>query len=139
MFILVLLLARAAYLRKGLWAMPSSVNTNTSLPAMSYYSLENTVNELFSGCSVTKEKCNQIAAQLTGEPVEPVQLQGAFSYTVAASKLLVQFRAPESPLDPNTPDLARKIYGNVVPACVNGGVIGPAPSLKVYVMEKVPE
>ncbi|KAE8151306.1 hypothetical protein BDV25DRAFT_139027 [Aspergillus avenaceus] len=35
-------------------------------------------------------------------------------------------------------DLAREIYGSIVPTCLNRGVIGPAPSLTVYVMEKVP-
>lgn len=70
--------------------------------------------------------------------MEPVPLQGAFSYTVAAGKLLVQFRVPESLLDTKTLGLARKIYGDVVPACFNKGVIGPSPSLTVYVMDKIP-
>jgi hypothetical protein len=34
--------------------------------------------------------------ELAGEAVKPVWLQGAFSYTVTAEKLLVQFRVPES-------------------------------------------
>lgn len=109
------------------------------IPAgMSYYSLEDTINQFFSGRAVTREECDRIATELAREAVYPVPLQGAFSYTVAAGKLLVQFRDPESLLDTGTIDLARKIYGNVVPACVNRGAIGPSSSLAVYVMDKVP-
>ncbi|KAL1855034.1 hypothetical protein Plec18170_004448 [Paecilomyces lecythidis] len=105
---------------------------------MSYYSLQDTINEFFSGRTVTQKECDQIAAEVTGEAVKPVQLQGAFSYTVAARGLIVQFRVPESLLDTEKMDLARKIYGNIVPSCGNKGVIGPPPSLTIYVMEKVP-
>lgn len=105
---------------------------------MSYYSLQNTINECFSGRTVTQKECDQVAAEVTGEAVNPVQLQGAFSYTVAARGLIVQFRVPESLLDTEKMDLARKIYGNIVPSCGNKGVIGPPPSLTIYVMEKVP-
>ncbi|RHZ48874.1 amphiphysin [Aspergillus thermomutatus] len=87
---------------------------------------------------VTREECDRAAAEITGQSVEPVRLQGAFSYTVAAGELLVQFRVPESLLDTERLALARKIYGSVVPACVNRGVIGPSPSLTVYVMDKIP-
>ncbi|RDW81273.1 aminoglycoside phosphotransferase family protein [Aspergillus mulundensis] len=105
---------------------------------MAYYSLDNTINEFFSACTVTQEECDKTAAKLTGNPVEPVQLQGAFSYTVTAGNLIVQFREPKSPLDTKTLDLARNIYGSVVPACTYKGTMGPAPSLSVYVMDKVP-
>ncbi|KAJ5882722.1 uncharacterized protein N7473_011156 [Penicillium subrubescens] len=105
---------------------------------MSYYSLEDTINRFFSGRTVTREQCDQIAVEITGEAVEPVRLQGAFSYTVAARGLLVQFRVPESLLDTEKLGLARKIFGNVVPSCVNKGVIGSSPSLTIYVMKKVP-
>lgn len=105
---------------------------------MSYYSLEDTIDRFFSGCTVTREECDRAAAKITGEAVEPVQLQGAFSYTVTAGEHLVQFRVPESLLDTERLALARKIYGSVVPACVNKGVIGPSPSLTVYVMDKIP-
>lgn len=105
---------------------------------MSYYSLEDTIDRFFSGCTVTREECDRAAAKITGEAVEPVQLQGAFSYTVTAGEHLVQFRVPESLLDTERLALARKIYGSVVPACVNKGVIGPSASLTVYVMDKIP-
>lgn len=105
---------------------------------MSNYSLEDAVSQFFSSCNVTRDECDRTAAELTGESVEPVRLQGAFSYTVAGGELLVQFRVSESLLDTKKLSLARKIYGDVVPACVNRGVIGPSPSLTVYVMDKVP-
>lgn len=105
---------------------------------MSYYSLEDTINHFFSGSTVTREECDRTAAEITGEAVGPVWLQGAFSYTVASRERLIQFRVSESLLDIERLSLARKIYGDVVPACVNRGVIGPPPSLTVYVMDKVP-
>ncbi|CRG82986.1 Tudor domain-containing protein 15 [Talaromyces islandicus] len=87
---------------------------------------------------ITREKCDRRATELAGQAVEPVQLQGAFSYTLAAGNLVVQFRDCDSLLDTKTVDLAREIYGNMVPACVNKGVIGPPPSLTVYLMDKAP-
>ncbi|KAJ5171793.1 hypothetical protein N7492_004386 [Penicillium capsulatum] len=98
---------------------------------MSCYSLKDTINGFFSGCTATKDECDRAAAESTGQAVEPVRLQGAFGYTVAAGKLLVQFRVPESLLDTKTLDLARKIHGDVVPTCFNKGVIGPSPSLTI--------
>jgi hypothetical protein len=105
---------------------------------MSYYSLEDTINQFFSSCTITREECDRTATELTGEAMKPVQLQGAFSYTVAAGEFLVQFRVSESLLDTKTLDLARKIYGNIVPTCIKKGVIGSSPSLTVYVMNKLP-
>ncbi|KAJ5783166.1 hypothetical protein N7457_004940 [Penicillium paradoxum] len=105
---------------------------------MSYYSLQDTIDQFFSGCTVTQEECDRTAAEITGEAVQPVRLQGAFSYTVAGQELLVQFRVPGSLLNTERLSLARKIYGNIVPACVNRGVLGLSPSLAVYVMDKVP-
>lgn len=108
-------------------------------PTMSHYSLEDTINEFFYGRTVTQDQCDQTATELTGQVVEPVQLQGAFSYTLAAGEqLLVQFRGLDSLLDTKVVDLAREIYGDIVPACVNRGVIGPPPSLTVCLMDKVP-
>lgn len=46
----------------------------------------------------------------------------------AAQELLVQFRVPESLFDMERLCLARKTYGNVVPACVNKGFLGSSPS-----------
>lgn len=105
---------------------------------MQYYSLDGTINEFFSRCTVTWDECDQKAVQLTGEAVRPVPIQGSFSYTVAGEKLLVQFRASHSPLDTERLALARTIHGDVVPACVAKETFGPSPALTVYVMEKVP-
>ncbi|KAL4948880.1 hypothetical protein BDW69DRAFT_175635 [Aspergillus filifer] len=105
---------------------------------MSYYSLEDTIDQFFSGCTVTREECDRAAVEITGEVVEPVRLQGAFSYTVAAGERLVQFRSSESLLDIERLSLARKIYGNVVPACVKRDVMAVSPSLTIYVMDKIP-
>jgi hypothetical protein len=109
--------------------------SNYKLHKMSLYSLDDTISQFFANCTVTREKCNQKAVELAGEAVKPVWLQGAFSYTVATEKLLVQFRVPESLLDTKILDLARKIHGRFVPVCLRSSVFG---SLAVYVMEKVP-
>lgn len=58
--------------------------------------------------------------------------------SVTAGAHLVQFRVPKSLLDTERLALARKIYGSVMPAYVNKGVIGPSPSLTVYAMDKIP-
>ncbi|KAL5355194.1 hypothetical protein BJX96DRAFT_170438 [Aspergillus floccosus] len=105
---------------------------------MRYYSLEDTINEFFSGCTVTRDECDQKAVQLTGEPVRPVPIQGSFSYTVAGEKLLVQFRVSHSLIDTERLALARKIHGDVVPTCVAKETFGASPALTVYVMDKVP-
>lgn len=105
---------------------------------MSLYSLDDTINQFFVNCPVTREECDRKAVELAGEAVKSVWLQGAFSYTVAGEKLLARFRVPESLLDTNILDLARKVHGSFVPVCLKSGVVGPAPSLAVYVMEKVP-
>ncbi|KAJ5494021.1 hypothetical protein N7463_010108, partial [Penicillium fimorum] len=92
----------------------------------------------FSNCTVTRDECDQTAAEIAGEAVKPVQLQGAFSYTVATGNLLVQFHVSDSLFDTKILGLAREIYGNIVPASINKGFIGPSPSLAVYVMDMIP-
>lgn len=106
---------------------------------MHYYSLEGTINQFFSGRTITQEECDRQASEFTGETVKPVPIQGAFSYTVAGGNMVVQFRTSESLLNTKILALARKIYGNVVPACIDKGIIGQPPSsLNFYVMDKIP-
>lgn len=109
------------------------------LAEMIYYSLQDTINDFFSECTTTQEECNLVATEIIGESVQPVQLQGAFSYTVATQEHIVQFRVAESPLDTERLKLARKIYGDVVPICDKRGVVGTPPSpLTIYVISKIP-
>lgn len=105
---------------------------------MSYFSLEDSFNHFFSGCTITRKECDRTGTEITSEAVGPVRLQGAFSYTVVARERLIQFRVSKSLLDIERLGLARKIYSNVVPAYVNRGVIGLPRSLTVYVIDKVP-
>lgn len=102
---------------------------------MTVYSLGSAINEFFSRFTVTRDECDRAAAEITGENVEPVQLQGAFSYTVASRESIVQFRAPESLLDTEKTTLAREIYGKIVPSCTSKGMIG---SLTIYRIDKAP-
>ncbi|OAR02684.1 hypothetical protein LLEC1_00706 [Akanthomyces lecanii] len=49
--------------------------------------------------SVTQERCDTEAEEITGQSVTPTLSQGGASYTVAGGRLVVQFRTPSSVLD----------------------------------------
>jgi hypothetical protein len=49
------------------------------------YSLDNAINRFFeSETTVIRQECDQFAVSPVGEPIIPVPIQGAFSYTVTA-------------------------------------------------------
>ncbi|KAH7021350.1 uncharacterized protein B0I36DRAFT_367765 [Microdochium trichocladiopsis] len=48
---------------------------------------------------VSQTQCNDKARDMTGKLVTPTACQGGNSYTVDAGQVIVQFRAPDSPLD----------------------------------------
>jgi hypothetical protein len=106
------------------------------------YSLDNAINRFFESESiVTRQECDEFAVSLVGEPVIPVPIQGAFSYTVTAGAeqiKIVQFRAQSSVLDKEALDLARKICGQFVAQCTYYGTIGQSSPLAVYVIHKLP-
>ncbi|KAK8121776.1 hypothetical protein PG984_010446 [Apiospora sp. TS-2023a] len=107
------------------------------------YTLEGAIQDFFNtfgGSSVTKSDCDAKAVALVGEPLNPVPIQGHFSYTVVAGPSqahIVQFRAAQSKLDMAIVDLAVTIHPDFVPRCTYHGQIGgDASPLHIYVMEK---
>jgi hypothetical protein len=109
----------------------------------SVYSADKVINMFFkSQTTVSRQECDELALSLVGGPVNPVPIQGAFSYTVIAGSnqsKIVQFRAQSSVLDMEVLNLARAIHGQFVATCTYHGVIGCQPSpVSVYVMERLP-
>ena len=106
------------------------------------YSLKDTINDFFaSHPPVTQQQCDKLAVSLVGGPVNPVPIQGSFSYTVIAGaqqSKIVQFRDANSDLDTEILDLARQVHGQVVAAYTFHGQIGQSSPLSIYLMEKLP-
>lgn len=107
-----------------------------------HYCLEDTVNEFFaSHPPLTPQQCNELAISLIGGPVNPVPIQGSFSYTVTAGAQqtkIVQFRDANSDLDTEILDLARRVHGQLVAASVFHGQVGQPSPLSIYSMQKLP-
>jgi hypothetical protein len=82
---------------------------------------------------VTKEECNDAAANITGSTVSPTPIQGSTSYTVTAGTKAVQFR--HSALNLEIMEQARKTYGSFVPICKSRGMLA---EVHVYEMDLVP-
>lgn len=112
------------------------------------HTFNNAIAEFFSRTEifVTRVECDEFAAHKFGDPVCPVPLQGASSYTVRAGPdKIVQFREPGSTLDEKTLALARETHPDVV-ACyeIHGFVggssedAGEAKALCVYSMNNLP-
>ncbi|GAB0139111.1 hypothetical protein EsDP_00007326 [Epichloe bromicola] len=106
------------------------------------YSLGDTISDFFaSHAPVTQQQCDELAVSLAGGPVNPVPIQGSFSYTVTAGphqSKIVQFRDANSDLDTHILDLARQIHGRLVAAYTFHGQVGQASPLAIYSMEKLP-
>lgn len=105
------------------------------------YSLEGGISSFFASHQpITQQECNGIAESLVGSPVNPVSIQGQFSYTVVAGphqNKIVQFRDASSTLNTELWDLARKIHGSLVPVWTFHGQIGKLSPLFIYVMNKL--
>ena len=65
--------------------------------------------------SVTREQCDEQAQQLAGRSVTPTPSQGGTSYTIEVGDVVVQFRAPNSPLDMDLLWGIKQAYGDFVP------------------------
>ncbi|KAH6630051.1 hypothetical protein B0J18DRAFT_88342 [Chaetomium sp. MPI-SDFR-AT-0129] len=104
------------------------------------YSIESKIEQFFStSTSTTKAECDIKAACLVGGPVEPVPVQGLWSYTVTAGPNqahIVQFRDGRSALNMAHVDIARQVHPWCVPKCSYHGQTGGQPPLSIYVMEK---
>lgn len=106
------------------------------------YSLQNTINAFFeSFAPVTRAQCDEFAVSLFGEPINPVPIQGMFSYTVMAGptqSTIIQFRDPKSDLNTTILDLACDVHEDLVATCTAQGELGQPPKLSVYSMAKLP-
>ncbi|KAL8346223.1 hypothetical protein RB601_004000 [Gaeumannomyces tritici] len=83
---------------------------------------------------VLKEQCNEQARRLAGRSVTPTPSQGGTSYTLEGGDLVVQFRAPNSPLDMGFLPSIKQAYGDFVPSHTYHGSFG---SLIVYSMSNM--
>lgn len=88
----------------------------------------------FSKASVTREQCDELAAELLGGPVSTTPIQGGSSYTVLRHQIdkVVQFR--DSKLDMVRLGLIQEVYDKFVPRCLYHGLLG---CLHVYIWDWV--
>lgn len=94
------------------------------------------ISNFFSpNASVTRDQCDELAAEVLGGPVSATPIQGGNSYTVEkeAAPKIVQFRSLE--LNMAKLRLAQQVYLEFVPQCVYYGTLG---SIHVYVWNRVP-
>ena len=93
------------------------------------------IAKFFKEHGLARDDVDHFAANLLGSPVSATLVQGATSYTVSGTEAaqVVQFRG--SPLPMNLVELARQLYGDVVPECKSRGMFGP---VNVYVADLVP-
>lgn len=107
------------------------------------YSLDNAISSFFgSNTTATRQQCDDFALSRAGEHVDPVQIQGTFSYTLTAGtgkSKLFQFRVQDSSLDMDTMSLAKAIHPQFVAGCSYHGTIGPSSRpLHIYEMDSLP-
>ncbi|KAK1829261.1 hypothetical protein QBC39DRAFT_392664 [Podospora conica] len=106
------------------------------------YSIDSAISSFFaSSTTATRRQCDALASSLAGGPVSPVQIQGAFSYTLTAGTnniKVFQFRVQESSLDMETLSLARATHPPFVAGCKYHGTIGQPRPLHVYEMDNLP-
>ncbi|KAL7955112.1 hypothetical protein V8C34DRAFT_292484 [Trichoderma compactum] len=106
------------------------------------YTLSGAINSFFTeNTFVIRQQCDDFALSRIGGPVNPVQIQGAFSYTLTAGadgSKLFQFRIHDSKLDNVLLDLAKTIHPQFVTSCKYHGTIGQLRPLYIYEMDKLP-
>ncbi|KJZ69736.1 hypothetical protein HIM_10876 [Hirsutella minnesotensis 3608] len=109
---------------------------------VTFYSLDNAISSFFeSNTTATRQQCDDFALSRAGGQVNPVQIQGTFSYTLTAgiNKLKVfQFRVEDSSFDIDIVSLAKAVHPQVVAGCKYHGTIGSSRPLHVYEMDKLP-
>lgn len=105
-----------------------------------HYSLNNAISYFFeSNTSATRQQCDDFALAHAGGKPSPVQIQGAFSYTVAVGTTKIfQFRVHDSSLDMHTMSMAKVIHPQFVASCKYLGTIGQPRPLHIYEMENLP-
>ncbi|KAI1121213.1 hypothetical protein F5Y10DRAFT_272320 [Nemania abortiva] len=106
------------------------------------YNLDDAISSFFAeNTTATRQECDNFALFRAGGRVNPVEIQGAFSYTIIAgtdNSKLFQFRTNESELDTSIISLATTAHPQFVTSCKYHGTIGQSRPLHVYEMEKLP-
>ncbi|KAI1276019.1 hypothetical protein F5Y07DRAFT_147401 [Xylaria sp. FL0933] len=106
------------------------------------YSLDSAIESFFSeNTTVIRSECDDFALTIVGGRVNPVQIQGAFSYTFTAGtneSKLFQFRTHDSKLAMSIINLARLVHPEFVARCKYHGTIGQSRPLHIYEMDKLP-
>lgn len=103
-------------------------------------SVDNRVKSpLFSQAGTTRSQCDEFAERTFGGPIEPVSMQGVYSYTVVAANaaVIVQFRENSSPLDISLLETVRNAHPDFVASCRFHGTIGSSSPLRIYSMDKL--
>ena len=104
------------------------------------YNLDNTIDSFFreSGTTATRQQCDEFALA-RGTVVEPVPIQGLFSYTVlVGANRIFQFRVASSVIDMELLNLAAAMHKGLVAGCKYHGTIGDCQPLFIYEMDKIP-
>jgi hypothetical protein len=107
-----------------------------------YYSLDNAISSFFEvNTTATRQQCDDFVLSRAGGPVNPVQIQGMFSYTLTAGideSKLFQFRVQDSILDMDIMTLAKATHSQFVASCKYHGIIGQSRPLHIYEMDNLP-
>ena len=107
-----------------------------------YYSLDNAISSFFElNTTATRQQCDDFVLSLAARPINPVQIQGSFSYTVTVGtdgSKLFQFRVYDSSLDMDIMTLAKAIHLQFVASYKYHGTIGQPRPLHVYEIDNLP-
>ncbi|GIZ48181.1 hypothetical protein CKM354_001125400 [Cercospora kikuchii] len=98
------------------------------------------MSDLFDTHSNVKQTaCDKYAQEVVGGPIQALDWQGYYSYTVESKDghTIVQFRSDKSPLDQEIVDLAKRVHPDLVPGMVRLGLLGDS-TVSVWKMDKIP-
>lgn len=106
------------------------------------YSVASEIEAFFEKTSATRAACDTRAIELAGGNAVPVDVQGAYSYSVYAGTQLeyvVQFRLESFALETKVTSLATEVYGSLVPKVTFEGKVGDEEKepLYVYLMSRM--
>ena len=106
---------------------------------MTNYSLNDAINSFFeTNTTATRQQCDDFTISRAGGQINPVQIQGTFSYTLTAGSnksSLFQFRVEDSSLDINMMSQAKAVHPQFVAGCKYHGTIGQPRPLHIYEMD----
>ncbi|KAF5963452.1 Mus38-like protein [Fusarium bulbicola] len=106
------------------------------------YSLDAAIGSFFEiNKEATRQQCDDFALRHAGGPLDPVPIQGTFSYTVTAGEnksKIFQFRTQDSSFDTSMINLAKTVHPQFVASCLYRGTIGPTRPLHIYEMDCLP-